>query len=220
MATHLDLEEQEQLERVKHFWRRYGNLITWTLALVMAGFAGWQGWQWWQRDQGAGAAALYDELERAVREADAARIERASSDLRQKFPRTAFAQQGALLAARAQFDAGQVEPAIGHLRWAAESATEAEYRVIARLRLAGVLIDQRKPDEAIKLLEGAQAPAFEALVQDRRGDAFFAQGKVEDAKAAWTRAWNAMGDQVEYRRLIEAKLTSIGAAPVRPEAKS
>jgi predicted negative regulator of RcsB-dependent stress response len=221
MATHLDLEEQEQLERVKHFWKRYGTLITLTLALVLAGFAGWQGWQWWQRDESGKAAAMYDELERAVRDADKARIERASADLRQQFPRTAFAQQGALLAARAQFEAGDVEPAIASLRWAADQATEAEYRVVARLRLAGLLIDQKKPDEALQLLDGATgAPAFDALVQDRRGDALMAQGKVEDAKAAWTRAWNAMGEQVEYRRLIEAKLNAAGVSPVRAEGRS
>jgi predicted negative regulator of RcsB-dependent stress response len=221
MATHLDLEEQEQLERVKHFWKRFGTLITLTLALVLAGFAGWQGWQWWQRDESGKAAAMYDELERAVRDADKARIERASTDLRQQFPRTAFAQQGALLAARAQFEAGDVEPAIASLRWAADQATEAEYRVVARLRLAGLLIDQKKPDEALQLLDGATgAPAFDALVQDRRGDALMAQGKVEDAKAAWTRAWNAMGEQVEYRRLIEAKLNAAGVSPVRAEGRS
>jgi predicted negative regulator of RcsB-dependent stress response len=223
MATHLDLEEQEQLERVKHFWKRYGNLITWTLILVLGGFSGWQGWQWWQREQGAKAASLYDELERAVRESDPARVERASGDLRQQFPRTAFAQQGALLAARAQADAGQLDAAVASLVWAAEKATEAEYRTVARLRLAGILLDQKKPDEALKQLEGATAAAFEALVLDRRGDALFAQGKVEDAKAAWTKAWTAMDEKVEYRRLIEAKLTAVGAAPAAPtkaEARS
>ena len=51
MATHLDLEEQEQLDQVKHFWKRYGNLITWVLIVVMGSFAAWNGWNWWQRDQ-------------------------------------------------------------------------------------------------------------------------------------------------------------------------
>jgi predicted negative regulator of RcsB-dependent stress response len=66
MATHLDLEEQEQVERLKHFWRQYGNLITWTLILVLGAFAAWNGWNYWQRDQGLKASALYDELERAA----------------------------------------------------------------------------------------------------------------------------------------------------------
>ena len=35
MASHLDLEEQEQLDQLKHFWKQYGNLITWVLVLVL-----------------------------------------------------------------------------------------------------------------------------------------------------------------------------------------
>ena len=41
-----------------------------------------------------------------------------------------------------------------------------------------------------------------------------AQGKKDDAKAAFAKAWQAMDPKVDYRRLIEAKLTALGAAPV------
>ena len=60
MATPLDLQEQEQLDQIKAFWNQYGNLITWTLTLALAGFAGWNGWNWWQRSQATKAGALYD----------------------------------------------------------------------------------------------------------------------------------------------------------------
>ena len=36
MATHLDLEEQEQLDQLKAFWNQYGNLISGVL-IVLAG---------------------------------------------------------------------------------------------------------------------------------------------------------------------------------------
>ena len=60
MATqHLDLEEQEQLDQIKHFWKQYGNLITWLLIAVLAAYAGWNGFQYWQRSQASQASALY-----------------------------------------------------------------------------------------------------------------------------------------------------------------
>jgi predicted negative regulator of RcsB-dependent stress response len=66
MASHLDLEEQEQLDQLKHFWKRYGNAITWLLIAVLGTFAAYNGWQLWQRKQGAEAAVMYDQLEAAA----------------------------------------------------------------------------------------------------------------------------------------------------------
>ena len=79
-----------------------------------------------------------------------------------------------------------------------------------------MLLDQKKYDEALKQLDGAAAPAFAALVADRRGDVLMAQNKPQEAKAAYTAAWTAMDARVEYRRLIDAKLAALGAAPTEP----
>lgn len=214
MATNLDLQEQEQLDAVKAFWKRYGNLITWLLVLVMGMFAAWNGWNWWQRDQAMKSGAMYDELDRAVQAGDAAKTARIFADLKERFPRTAFAQQGALATARLQFDQGQFDAARGTLTWVAEKGIEEEIRTVARLRLAALQAEAKEFDAALKTLDAATAPTFEALVADRRGDVLAAQGKPELARAAYQTAWAAMSDKVDYKRLVEAKLTSLGAAPM------
>ncbi len=213
MATHLDLEEQEQLDQLKAFWKQYGNLITWAITLVLAGFAAWNGWNWWQRDQAVKAAAMFDELQKAADAGDVARTTGIFNDLKERYPRTVVAAQGGLLAARVEFDKGASDDALASLRWVAEHAGEAEYQAVARLRLAGLLADQKKYDEALKQLDGVAAKSFEALAADRRGDILLAQGKSDEAKAAYKKAWDAMDLGVQYRRLIAAKLTALGAAP-------
>ncbi len=213
MATALDLEEQEQLDQLKSFWKQYGNLITWVLIAVLGAYAAWNGWNWWQRDQAVKAGSMYDELDRAAQAGDADKAGRVFADMKERFPRTAFTTQGALLAARTQFDKGQADNAKAALTWVAENAGEAEYQTVARLRLAGVLLDEKKYDEALKQLDAATSKDFEALVADRRGDVLLAQGKKDEAKAAYASAWKLMDPQVEYRRLIDAKLTALGAAP-------
>jgi predicted negative regulator of RcsB-dependent stress response len=213
MATHLDLEEQEQLAQLKHFWAQYGNLITWVLIIALGGFAAFNGWNWWQREQAVKASAMFDELDRAAETGDADKAGRVFGDLKERFARTAFAQQGGLLAAKVQFEKGQLDKARASLAWVADNAAEDEYRTIARLRLAGLMMDQKQYDEALKQLDGATAKDFEALVADRRGDVLLAQGKRDEAKAVYLKAWQAMEPNVEYRRLIEAKLTALGAAP-------
>jgi predicted negative regulator of RcsB-dependent stress response len=216
MASPLDLQEQEQLDQIKSFWNQYGSLITWTVTLALAGFAGWNVWQWWQREQGVKAAALYDELDRVAGSGDVEKTARAFGDLNERFPRTLQAQQGALLAAKLQADKGQTDAALATLAWVADNAAEDELRSIARLRTAGLLLDQRKFDDALKQLDAAQQGKpreFDALIADRRGDVLAAQGKRTEAVAAYQAAYKAMDAKTEYRTLVEAKLTALGAAP-------
>jgi predicted negative regulator of RcsB-dependent stress response len=214
MATHLDLEEQEQLDQLRTFWKQYGNLITWVLIAAMAAYAGWNGWNWWQRDQASKSGAMFDQLDKAAQAGDADQAGRVFADMKDRFPRTSFTQQGGLLAAKAQFDRGQPDAALASLAWVAANAPEVEYQTVARLRAAGVLLDQKKYDDALKQLDAATAVEFEALVADRRGDILLAQGKKDEAKAAYGKAWQAMDPKVAYRRLIDAKLTALGASPV------
>jgi predicted negative regulator of RcsB-dependent stress response len=216
MATHLDLQEQEQIDQLKSFWNQYGSLITWTVTLALAGFAAWNGWQWWQRDQASKAAAIYDELDRFAATGDVERSTRVFSDLRERYPRTLQAQQAALLAAKVQAEKGQADAALVTLGWLADNAGEDELRVIARLRAAGLLLDQKKFDEALKQLDAAQQGKpreFDALIADRRGDVLAAQGKRAEAVAAYQVAYKALDAKVEYRNLLDAKLTALGAAP-------
>lgn len=221
MATRLDLGEQEQLDTLKDFWKQYGSLITWVLILAMAAFAGYSGYQWWQRDRGAKAGALFDELDRAVQAQDLERTARVFGDMKERFAGTTYADQAGLLAAKLQFDKNQPDAAKATLAWVAAEAGDAQYRVIAQLRLAGVLLDQKQPEEALKQLPSDPPKAFAALVADRRGDALAAQGKGAEAKAAYQQAFDAMTPQDEYRRLVEAKLTAAGsAAGVVPAASA
>lgn len=218
MATQLDLQEQEQLDALKAFWNKYGNLVTWTLVLVLGAFAAWNAWQYWQREQGFKAGGMYEELERAAQAGDADKATRVLGDLKSQYGSTAYAQQGALLVAKAQLDKGQMDNAKATLTWVADSGADDEVRAVARLRLAAVLAESKQFDEAVKVLDAATAPGFEALVADRRGDVLSLQGKKPEAVAAYQAAYKAMDAKADYRRLIEAKLTALGAPPESPAA--
>jgi predicted negative regulator of RcsB-dependent stress response len=218
MANQLDLQEQEQLDELKAFWKQYGNAITWVLTVCLLAFAGWNGWNWWQRDQAAKASGLFEALDRAVQAGDAPKTAQAFDDLKERYPRTTFAGQGGLLAAKVLFDKGQVDKARADLNWVADNASDDEYRTMARLRLSALMFDAKQYDEALKQLDAAKSPSFAALVADRRGDVLLAQGKRDEAKAAYEVAYKAMDDRNNYRQLISAKLTALGAPP--PASKS
>lgn len=209
MARHLDLEEQEQLDELKHFWNQWGNLITWFLIAVLGSYAAWNGWQYWQRQQAVQASALYDEVERAASGGDIARVEQGYKDIRDKFGRTSYAHQAALLSAKVFAEKGKPDQARAALQWVADDASDEGYRAIARLRLAGLLVESKAYDDALKLLAGLPQE-FEALAADRRGDIYNLQGKKDQAKAEYLKAWPAFPADSEYRTLVEVKLTALG----------
>ena len=214
MASHLDLEEQEQLEQVKAFWKRWGNLITWVLTAALAAFAAWQGWNWYQRDQAAKAGAMYEEFERALTAQDLDKAAAAAGDLKARFAATGYAAQAGLQVAKLQLDKGKADDAKQSLSWVAEQGSEPPYRDLARLRLAGLQLDAKAYDDALKTLDAIKSPEFAALVADRRGDALLLQDKRDAAKAEYQKALAGLEKTQDYRRVIEAKLATLGVPTV------
>lgn len=213
MANHLDLEEQEQLDQLKHFWNQYGNAITWCLIAVLSAVAAWNGYQYWQRAQATQAAAMYDEIDKIARSADTAKLDRALGEMKERFASTSYAQQAALVVAKAQFDAGQVDSAKSALSWVVGNASDKGYVAIAKLRLAGILMETKAYDAALTTLDTDMGESFSALRADRRGDILLAQGKKLEAKAEYLKAYKEFEERVDYRRLVEVKLSALGAYP-------
>lgn len=205
-----DHEEQEQLATLKAWWKQYGNLVSWVLAAVLLAYAGWTGWNTYERNQSAQAAVLYDELQKAAQTKDNAKVQRVAGDLQDKYSRTAYAQMSGLTAARSAWDAGDAKLTKERLLWVSEHGRDDEFKVIARIRLAGVLADEKNFDEALKLLS-AEAPAqFASALADRRGDVLVAQQKKDDARAAYRQALEKSDPKNPARQLIQLKLDALG----------
>lgn len=219
MAKPLDLEEQEQLDELKHFWKQYGDLITWALIAVLGAFAAWNGYQYWQRNQAAQASVMYDEVGRAVQSGDMARVDRALADMKDRFSGTTYAQQAGLLAAKAYYDKGNVDASLATLKWVSGKAADEGYQAVAKLRLAGLLLEKKAYDDALQQLSGSFPKNFVALAADRRGDILAAQGKKSQARAEYETAYKGLDERVQYRRLVEVKLNALGVDPGAGRAK-
>ncbi|AOY93519.1 hypothetical protein BKK79_18235 [Cupriavidus sp. USMAA2-4] len=207
-----DLEEQEQLESLKAWWRQYGNALTWLVIAGLLVFAGWNGWKYWQRKQAAEAAVLYEQVLKAADARDAALLKRAAGDLEEKFGKTAYGPMSALVAAKVLYDAGDLATAKTQLQWAIDHGN-AEYASLARVRLAGLLLDEKAYDQGLALLAGEPPAAFAALYADRRGDLLAAQEKRADARAAYQQAIDKLGGgDAAMRQIIQFKLDALGTA--------
>ena len=220
MASHLDLEEQEQLDQIKSFWAQWGNLITGVVTLVLVCFAAWNGWNYWQQRQATQAAVLFDTFEEASKQGDLALLARSLSDLQDQFPRTTLTAQASLLAAKTYFDKEKFSEAEKPLSWVVDHASDQAYVALASLRLSALAIERKDMAKARSLVEGKTAPAgFQPLFEDRMGDIALIEGKHEEAKTRFTSAYKGMDESTEYRRLIEVKLGTLGVDVASPEFK-
>jgi predicted negative regulator of RcsB-dependent stress response len=210
-----DLEEQEQLATLKAWWKQYGNLVTWLVIAALAAYSSWTGWKYYQREQASKAAVLYEEIVKAVDGKDLPRVTRAANDIREKFARTPYAAMGSLLAAKSAFDANDLKATKAHLQWVIDQSSGEEYQAIARLRLAGLLLDEKAYDEGLRLLAAPFPEQFAGVVADRRGDVLFAQNKIDEARAAYQLALEKTDAKNPARQLIQLKLDALGGSPTK-----
>jgi predicted negative regulator of RcsB-dependent stress response len=211
MATqHLDLDEQEQLATLKHFWDKYGRIVTAVLTVFALSYAGWTAWNVWQTGLEQKSAVRFDEMSRAVAAGDIAKTDRVFADMKEQFGATSYTAQAALLDARMNYEKGNVDATKAALQWLVDSSAESAYRDVARLRLGGVLIEAKQYEQAIKLLSSNISKPFAALAADRVGDAYSLQNKTEEAKAQYLKAYAGLPASDEYRKMIDVKLARMG----------
>ena len=211
-----DLEEQDQLDDLKAWWNRWGNLITALLAIACVVLVGLQGWRWWTGKQVEEASALFTGLSQAVRANDLPKAKDAAAQLEDRFARTGYAPRAALVLAKMQFDAGDSAAARTQLQWVIDRADETELKEIARYRLAQTLLHEKQYDEALKVLDAKNADPFAALYADLRGDALAAAGRTADARAAYQAALAKFDAKSQYKNYVQVKLDALGALTPGP----
>jgi predicted negative regulator of RcsB-dependent stress response len=207
----LDLEEQEQVEELKAWWKQHGNMVAAVVVAVAVGFIGWQGWRWYQASQSAHASALYETVTKAVQANDAKALRDAAGTLVESYPRTLYASMGALVAARYYFDRNDLKSAKAQLAWVIERAPSADFKDLARLRLAAVLLDEKAYDEALKTLDSKTSAAYEAQYAALRGDVLVGKNQAADAKAAYKLALEkADGADSAFTESVRMRLDALG----------
>ncbi len=207
-----DLEEQEQIDQLRAWWGKYGTLVSTGLLIAAIILGGWRGWQWYQNHQSGQARGYFEALEEATRQSgdeSVARINAAMKTLRDEYAATDYAARGALVAAAALQTRDQLAAARAQLEWLAQSKNIALVPV-AKLRLAGLLVDQKDYDAALAQLNDAPA-AFAGLFDDRRGDILAAQGKSAQARDAWKKALEAIGPASPLAPVVKLKIDALGA---------
>ncbi len=209
-----NLQEQEQIDELKSFWAQYGNAILAAVTIALLVFAGVRGWNWYQARQATAAAAIYSELTSAVQVRNIEQVRQRSDDLFKQYGATAYGQMAGLMAARAYVDAKDLAGAKNSLQWVIDNARDSEFKQMARLRLSGILLDEKSYEAALKLLDpatrGKSSAELTGSFSDRRADVLLAQGDQAGAKSEYEKALAMLPPSSSLRQLVQLKLDALG----------
>ncbi|SFW27035.1 tetratricopeptide repeat protein [Nitrosovibrio sp. Nv17] len=204
-----DLEEQEKIDGLKSWWEANGTLVIIFVATLIATTAGYRIWKHYTAQQTEQAAELYASLLQVDADGDPKKTGDAAHLLMEGYPASGYAARAALISARASFEAGDRQTAKGRLQWILDNVKEEELKDLARLRLAGILLDEERYDDALRLLDTGHGPSFDGLYADLKGDILVSAGKPAEAVAAYRAALGRLEQDGVYHGIVQMKLDAL-----------
>lgn len=204
-------EEQEKIEGLKAWWVAHGNTVIIVVTTLIAAIVGTQAWNYYKKQQAQQAADLFAVLQQqAERSGEPSKINDAAHLLTEGFPASGYASRAALIAAQANADAGNLSEASSKFQWILDNSKEPEIKDIARMRLAGLLLDEKKYEEALNLLNAQHGESFAGLYADLKGDVLAASGNIIEARAAYQQAIDKLsGGGSAYQNIVQMKLDAL-----------
>ncbi len=204
-----DLEEQEQLDEFKAWWKKNGSMTTNIVLAGLVAYAAWQGYHYFQNKKAVEASSLYQTLV-VTEPTKTAEIKAQSAKLMEDFSGTPYAGRAAVFAAKTNFAANDSKSAKSQLEWAIKNAKESAVKAIAGLQLAGILYEEKNYDEANTVLAAIADKGYEGLKANLQGDVFLAQGKQAEAKKSYAAALENLDEKGKLHQYTQQKLESLG----------
>lgn len=202
--------EKEQIENIKEWWRENRWYIVAGLAISAAVVGGWRFWQEYRQEQSEQASLKYEQLATKAALQDLTAVEGIVAELQDKYSDTPYASLATLRLAAERIAAGDYAQSEAAFRWTMNNTDDAELALVARARLARVLLQLERAGEVPALLDAVEPGKFAALFAEIRGDALLLGGDRDGARAAYEAALAAMEPGLGDRQTVQMKLDNIG----------
>lgn len=203
---------EQELEALKSWWKENGRTLVLGVAIGLGGVFGWTWWQDHLRDQAEQASLIYQKLaeDAAADKHDSVRSQAAA--IIETYPKSGYAALAAMLAAKSAFKEKNFIEAMRQLQWVIDNSDKPSFRDVARIRLARILVQEDKLDEAMTVVEAVEEKAFGASANEIRGDILVTKGDPEGAIEAYRRALASNVIDGSTRSRVQMKLDDLGSS--------
>lgn len=203
------LTEQEQVELLKKWLKEYGLVILVSVLLALAILFGWRTWQERQMKISLRASALYDEMIIHQAQNNKTLTLNAARKLFRKYKNTLYGEFAALSLAKEAIRTSDFKKAEEYMEWVIKKGQNASLRQIARLRLARLLIAEKKLPFALKALRNVEDKSFKGMIEEIKGDAYLALKEPEKAREAYGQALKSLPNAEIIRPLLQMKYDNL-----------
>jgi len=201
----------EQGEIVKKWLSENGSAIVMGLVIAFGGLFGFKQWQAWQVNNRQQASMEFEVMGELLSTGQLDAAVANFQNLKDDYPNSAYTSMAAMAFARARITSNQPDLAVGLYEFVIEKGYPKALTVVARERLARVLLDQGDPAAALEVLDGAQDIAgFESRFAEVRGDIFFSQERMDEAAEAYLESLDLLEEGAGDRAKLVMKLESMG----------
>lgn len=201
--------EQEDLDKLKAWWKNYGNSVVFGILLGAAILVGFRYWTQYTEERLHTAAGIYDRMFQSYHAKKPEDARKLGESLIDEYSSTPYAGMAGLMLARLDFEAGDSKKTRERLQWVLEHADAAAAKHVARLRLARIHLDSGEKEAALALLGVKERAGFEAEYEELEGDIFAAQGQRDAARKAYREALKHMPAGSPYAPMLGMKLDDL-----------
>ena len=208
------ISEKEQIEQLRSWWSEYGGYVIGGLGLGIALLAGLNYYTNSKLEAQLEASVLYESLTQQVVSGSLEAAEAVADELSMDYASTSYAAQAQFAMARLYMDKNRDQDAADALSAIIASDADEELKLVARARLARVLLYQNKAQDVVDMLEGQESEAFGPVYQELLGDAYYALGRVEDAQVAYQNVMlNPLSRDLVDQQLVQWKALDLPEVP-------
>lgn len=204
-------DSNEELDRVKTWWKTYGNAVIFGVVLGALMLTGLHYWNRHKTEQAQAASALYMQMDTDYNQKKIEAVQTAGAQLMKDYAATPYAGKAALYLAKISYERNDLASARAQLQWAIDNGKEPGIKHVARIRLGRILLAANEYDAALRLTAVDDQLGFASAYSELKGDVLLRQGKTEEARAAYRAAREALLQGSAYTRVLDKKLDALGA---------
>lgn len=203
------LTEEEQVERIRKFWKEYGFAIVAGIIIAIVVVLGWRYYKGYEAKQSQSASLVYTTMMNSTLANQPKSAVAAANSLKKDYPHSPYASMAALWLAKQSVEQKQYTNTATELNWVLDHARMKSLKQTARIRLAQLNLQQGKPQQALALLNKVDDSAYVGLIDEVRGDAYLMQKQTAKANAAYQKALKELPQPDRTRPILAMKIASL-----------